>query len=87
MEGFEGALGLFFTPKQLAQDLQIPSSENMWHKLVRYKSDVWFRRSVIQEKMTTLALSSRSITGEWAEYSATLPEIAKWKAVAYLLSI
>ena len=27
MEGFEGALGLFFTPKQLAQDLQIPSSE------------------------------------------------------------
>ena len=31
-------------------------------------------------------LSSRLITGGWAEYNASLPETTKWKAVAYLLS-
>ena len=36
--------------------------------------------------MTTVALSSSWITGEWAEYSASLPEKTKWKAEAYLLS-
>ena len=49
MDNVQGALGLLFTPKQLARDLQIPSLENMWHKLVRYKLDVGFRRPVVHE--------------------------------------
>ena len=34
----------------VARDLQIPSFENMWHKLVRYKLDVRFQRPVVHEK-------------------------------------
>ena len=40
MDGVEGTLGLLFTSKQQARDLQIPSLENMWHKLVRYQLEV-----------------------------------------------
>ena len=49
MDSVEGTLGLLFTFKQQARDLQIPSFENMWHKLVRYKLDMWFRRPVVHE--------------------------------------
>ena len=40
MDSVEGALGLLFTSKQQARDLQIPSLENMWYKLVRYQLEV-----------------------------------------------
>ena len=85
MDSVEGTLGLLFTFKQQARDFQIPSFENMWPKLVRYKLDMWFRRPVVHENDNRGA-QSRLITGEWAEYSAPLPEKTKWKAVAYLLS-
>ena len=85
MDSIGDALGLLFTSKQLARDLQLPSLKNMWHKLARYKLDVWFRRPVVHESDNRGA-QSRLITGEWAEYSAPLPEKTKWKAVAYLLS-
>ena len=85
MDSIEDALGLLFTSKQLARDLQLPSLKNMWHKLARYKLDVWFRRPVVHENDNRGA-QSRLITGEWAEYSALLPEKTKWKAVAYLPS-
>ena len=85
MDSIEDAHGLLFTSTQLARDLQLPSLKNMWHKLARYKLDVWFRRPVVHENDNRGA-QSRLITGEWAEYSAPLPEKTKWKAVAYLLS-
>ena len=49
MDSVEGALGLLFTSKQQVRDLQIPSFQNMWHKLVRYELDVWFRRPMEHE--------------------------------------
>ena len=78
MDSIGDALGLLFTSKQLARDLQLPSLKNMWHKLARYKLDVWFRRPVVHESDNRGA-QSRLITGEWAEYSAPLPEKTKWK--------
>ena len=32
MDSIEDALGLLFTSKQLARDLQLLSLKNMWHK-------------------------------------------------------
>ena len=49
MDSVEGTLRLLFTFKQQARDLQIPSFEKMWHKLVRYELDMWFRRPVVHE--------------------------------------
>ena len=49
MDSVEGTLRLLFTFKQQAQVLQIPSFEKMWHKLVRYKLDMGFRRPVVHE--------------------------------------